>query len=83
MTIHLVWMIRKEIKECVECKSQYYADVSAMQELCPECAHYLYGYENCDHHFENGRCIRCYWDGNVSDYIKGLRENTGMGGKLR
>ena len=39
-------------------------------ELCPECAHILYGYQNCPHHFQNGRCVNCYWDGSKSEYIK-------------
>jgi hypothetical protein len=40
-----------------------------MTNLCPECSHILYGYENCEHEFENGRCVKCFWNGNVSDYI--------------
>ena len=30
----------------------------------------FYGYPNCNHVFENGRCVLCYWDGNKSDYLK-------------
>ncbi|MBX2843416.1 MAG: hypothetical protein KTR26_16715 [Flammeovirgaceae bacterium] len=60
----------REIRVCVECRSEYFVDSSRMAELCPECACHLYGYENCDHKFENGRCINCYWNGNSSDYIK-------------
>ena len=30
---------------------------SQMMGLCPECAHILYGYPNCDHHFQDGRCV--------------------------
>ena len=60
----------KEINVCTECKSEYYAHTSKMTSLCPECAHVLYGYENCDHQFRDGRCIKCLWDGSVSEYIK-------------
>lgn len=60
-------------KLCVECESLYYQAKSKMTELCPECAHYLYGYENCSHTFENGRCVKCFWDGSVSDYVQSLK----------
>lgn len=50
----------KTIKICDECESEYFQDTSKMANLCPNCAHYLYGYENCKHHFVNGRCIKCY-----------------------
>jgi len=30
----------------------------------------LYGYENCNHNFENGRYLKCLWNGSVSDFIK-------------
>jgi predicted RNA-binding Zn-ribbon protein involved in translation (DUF1610 family) len=63
----------KEIIVCAECKSEYFAHTSKMKNLCPECAHVLYGYENCDHQFQNGRCSRCYWDGSVSGYIKKMK----------
>ena len=66
--------MHREIKECDECKSLYYADTSGMQSLCPECAHYLYEYDNCEHHFENGSCIKCHWDGNASEYIKSKKK---------
>jgi hypothetical protein len=43
-----------------------------MASLCPECAHHFYGYANCDHRFESGRCLACGWDGSRSDYIAQL-----------
>ena len=51
-----------------------------MMGLCPECAHILYGYPNCAHHFHDGRCVNCYWDGSKSVYIKKLnqQEETDM-----
>ena len=45
-----------------------------MSNLCPECSHILYGYKNCDHQFENERCIKCFWNGNVSNYIQSLKD---------
>jgi hypothetical protein len=58
---------------CDECGSEYYRNTSKMASLCPECSHILYGYENCNHYFENGRCLKCFWDSSVSDYIKELK----------
>jgi hypothetical protein len=63
-----------EITECDECGSLYYKRSSKMESLCPECSNILYGYHSCIHKFENGRCIKCYWDGSVSDYIRALRK---------
>ncbi len=57
---------------CGECASSYLSAASKMAELCPECAHYLYGYPNCDHVCVNDRCTKCGWDGSRSDYIRGL-----------
>lgn len=62
--------MNKQIKKCDECESEYYSDSSSMAALCPECASILYGYPNCQHKFENGRCSICYWDGSKSEYIK-------------
>ena len=62
-----------EIVVCDECGSEFLKSSSKMLSLCPECAHLLYGYENCKHIFENGRCIRCGWNGNVSEYTKKQR----------
>lgn len=64
----------RNISACDECDSEYYSDTSQMTNLCPECSHVLYCYENCQHEFANGRCIKCFWNGNSSDYIKGLKE---------
>ena len=64
-----------EIKACDECGSNYKASSSEMMSLCPECAHYLYDYENCTHDFENGKCKKCFWDGSVSSYIKSLKNS--------
>lgn len=63
--------MEKEISKCDECGSSFYVDSSKMKKLCPECAHRLYAYENCAHVFEDVRCIKCYWDGSVSDFVKG------------
>ncbi len=63
-------------KTCDECKSTYYADTSKMSALCPECAHALYGYPNCEHSFEladgSERCTWCGWNGRRSRYVRGL-----------
>ena len=55
---------------CSECQSEFYTSVSKMKGLCPECAHYLYGYKNCKHQFKNGRCVKCFWNGNHSNFSK-------------
>lgn len=55
---------------CGECGSEYYKNTSKMANLCPECSNFLYGYDNCTHRFENGRCVKCCWDGSVSEYAK-------------
>lgn len=62
--------MNKKLKICIECESEYFADTSKMEELCPECSHILYDYENCNHIFKNGRCIYCYWNGNKSEFVK-------------
>jgi len=62
----------RETKVCNECKSEYYTDSSKVRDICPECSHVLYGYENCAHQFVNGRCLKCFWNGNASEYIKKL-----------
>ena len=73
-------MAEKELALCDECGSLFFKGSSQMMELCPECAHVLYGYPNCDHHFQNGRCVNCYWDGSKSVYIKkqNQQEETDM-----
>ena len=64
----------KDIKSCDECASEYYANTSNMSSLCPDCSHHLYGYPNCEHNFANGRCTKCYWHGESTDYIRGLKK---------
>ncbi len=59
-------MAEKELAVCDECGSLFFKGSSQMMGLCPECAHVLYGYPNCDHHFQDGRCVNCYWDGSKS-----------------
>jgi hypothetical protein len=59
---------------CDECCSTYLRCMSRMTALCPECAHRLYGFENCKHHFHSGRCKDCGWDGSVSEYVKRLKD---------
>jgi hypothetical protein len=49
-----------------------------MDALCPECAHHLYGYPNCDHAFVNDGCSRCGWDGSRSRYIRSLLGHQGQ-----
>ncbi len=58
---------------CDECGSSYYKESSEMLSLCPECSHYLYDYELCKHKFNDGRCIKCYWDGSTTEYIESLK----------
>ncbi|WP_430412001.1 hypothetical protein [Kordia sp.] len=60
----------KEINKCIECKSEYFSATSKMKNLCPDCAHKLYNYPRCFHKFENGRCVKCYWNGKTSEYIQ-------------
>lgn len=57
------------IRNCAECGCEFYPNSSKMSGLCPECAHRLYGYENCKHKFANGRCIKCNWNGQKSEYL--------------
>ena len=62
-----------EISKCSECSSSFKKGSSEMMFLCPECAHYLYEYENCAHEMENGACNKCLWDGSVSEYVKKIK----------
>lgn len=66
----------RDISTCDECDSDYYSDTSQMTNLCPECSHVLYGFENCKHQFEKGRCIKCFWDGSTSDYVRKLKNKS-------
>ncbi len=66
--------MEKQTAICDECGSKYLASTSQMQSLCPECASIFYGYENCQHEFQNGRCSKCLWDGSRSRYIQSLLE---------
>lgn len=68
--------MNKELKICDECKSEYFAETSKMMYLCPNCSHYLHGYENCNHHFKNGRCIHCYWNGKILILQLNLKNQT-------
>lgn len=67
---HFHESIENKIGVCNECGSEFFNSASKMSSLCPECAHILYGYENCKHIFENGRCMRCGWNGNISEYMQ-------------
>ncbi len=62
-------MKKRELSICVECESNYFKGSSEMMSLCPNCAHKLYGYDNCDHIFEQGICIECGWNGKNSHYL--------------
>lgn len=61
--------MERETKICDECFSEYFADSSEMGKLCPNCSRFLYGYPNCEHNFENGRCKNCHWDGSTTKFI--------------
>ncbi|MBQ8896376.1 MAG: hypothetical protein IKM32_04340 [Clostridia bacterium] len=68
-------MDNRSIGICDECGSEFIRERSKMTSLCPNCAHLIYGYENCKHIFENGKCVLCLWNGNESDYIKSLKQD--------
>ena len=65
-----------ETIKCEECGSKYFLRSSKMSNLCPECSHILYGYQNCIHVFQNNRCVNCYWDGSTSEYIRKLKQEN-------
>ena len=65
-------MDNEAIGICDECRSIFLKSKSKMKSLCPECAHILYGYDNCKHFFVDGKCIKCLWDGSRSDYIESV-----------
>ena len=58
------------IRTCDECGSAFLASASQMASLCPECAHILYGYPNCEHVFRGGKCVKCLWNGSRSEYLR-------------
>jgi len=66
----------REIRDCFECESDYFADTSKMGHLCPDCSHFLYGYINCTHDFKNDRCVKCYWNGKSSDYLNEIKKEA-------
>jgi len=68
--------MNREVIECFECDSEYFSDSSKMGQLCPDCSSFLYGFPNCNHAFENGRCTKCYWNGKSSNYINQLKNET-------
>lgn len=53
-----------------------------MLGLCPECSHHIYGYKNCKHLFENGRCVECYWDGSSTTFIEELKGTPNSGSEV-
>jgi predicted RNA-binding Zn-ribbon protein involved in translation (DUF1610 family) len=69
----------RETRRCDECGTDYFAAASQMVSLCPECAHWLYGYARCAHDFGPGRCSRCGWDGSASAYVRGLQAQAPEG----
>lgn len=68
--------LRQRIAVCDECGSEYLASKSKMASLCPECAHILYGKDQCNHEFKDGKCTLCLWDGSRSNYINELLKNN-------
>ncbi len=62
--------MKKELNICIECESEYFKNSSKMKELCPECAHKLYNYPNCEHKFESEKCSKCGWNGEKSNFLK-------------
>jgi len=65
-----------ERPRCDECGSPFFAGSSPMVALCPECAHWLYGYANCEHQISDGACHRCGWDGAVSAYVESRKRRA-------
>jgi hypothetical protein len=50
----------REVRRCDECGNDHFASTSRMSRLCPECAHWLYGYQRCVHDLTDNLCWR--WD---------------------
>ncbi len=68
--------MKQPINKCDECGSDYYSFTSKMTHLCQTCSNLLYGYENCQHNFENSnRCTLCYWDGSSSEFLDTIKNN--------
>ncbi|MGH1383290.1 hypothetical protein [Kordia sp.] len=68
--------MNKEINTCKECKSDYFTKKSKKENLCPNCAHYLYGQKECKHEMKRGKCYKCHWDGTFSERITALIERN-------
>lgn len=66
-------MSHRITRTCDECGSGFFASASHMANLCPECAHHLYGYPACDHTLVAGRCETCGWDGSISPFVARLK----------
>jgi predicted RNA-binding Zn-ribbon protein involved in translation (DUF1610 family) len=66
--------MKRETRICDECESDYYKDSSEMISLCPDCSNKLYGYPNCQHQFDDGKCTNCGWNGISSDYLKNRKK---------
>ncbi|RZJ99752.1 MAG: hypothetical protein EOO46_22055 [Flavobacterium sp.] len=64
----------KLINVCDECGSEYYLQTSQMTSLCPNCSQLLYGYDNCLHQFEDGRCVKCYWNGDTTKFLNDMHQ---------
>ncbi|MFC4805188.1 hypothetical protein [Filifactor villosus] len=62
----------KKVKICDECSRTYFEYSSKMAQLCPHCAHILYGYPDCGHVFEAYRCVKCLYHHNKEEYIDKL-----------
>jgi uncharacterized Zn ribbon protein len=67
--------MKQRTQTCDECESEYLASSSKMVNLCPECADYLYGYENCPHQMKNGICINCLYNGKSPKFIARLKDS--------
>lgn len=57
---------------CDECGSRFISDTSIYRAVCAECAHHIYGWPQCAHQVDEGRCRVCGWDGSRSKYVAGL-----------
>ncbi|QHI36606.1 hypothetical protein IMCC3317_19690 [Kordia antarctica] len=68
--------MNKEINTCNTCGSEFYTKTSKMKNICPECAHQIYNRHRCFHKFEDGRCIKCYWNGKTSAYALKLKKQN-------